>query len=427
MLKEYLVFNFLDQQLATDRPCLLALSGGPDSMALLYLLIAYQKKRPNFSFHIAHVNHNYRKESNQEAEYLGQLSDKYNLVYHETVLEPIHRDLENSFRKKRYQFFIDLHQKWNFEALLTAHHRDDQVETVLKRILEGAAIYKLTGIAQDIYRKDLRILRPLLPFSKSEMELFLKKQHINYFFDESNQDTKFLRARMRCQMIPDLKRVFGKSFEDNLCYLASISEKLSDYLKLKTEPFLKNILRGPFGSCLDLTGCEIHPFEYRFLLTRYFEEEGVRVTKTILEDLVNRWGYPSTKPSQFRVKDYLIYIDRACTFVINTKANYTFQLEKSETNSKLNQGWKSLFIGEKVSIKSSLHAQVQSVEQLDADLKQKLYKLRSQAHIPVFLRSQIPVIIENGRIISDFLVNHAIKVREGFSKDHFISLKVIKK
>src|SRR6476620_6970567 len=136
---EHIVLSFLKRYGDLNRPMLLALSGGPDSLSLLHLLLNCQKKL-QFTFGIAHIDHRWRSESKEEAESLRQLAETHQISFHLKVLDPssFQGNLEENCRQKRLEFFRQLCHEYRYQAVLLGHHANDQAETVLKRLLEGS-------------------------------------------------------------------------------------------------------------------------------------------------------------------------------------------------------------------------------------------------------------------------------------------------
>src|SRR5262249_46973772 len=152
----------------------------------------------------AHVDHGWREESGDEAAYLTQFCEKAGVKLHQKKLNPPqhNHNLEDEGRKARLAFFKDVIQKGNFKGIALAHHADDQAETVLKRVFEGANLPKLRGLTPSAHVNGILILRPLLHVSKKQIVEWLHSKQIPFFHDTSNQDPRFLRSRLREEIIP---------------------------------------------------------------------------------------------------------------------------------------------------------------------------------------------------------------------------------
>ncbi|MCK4935098.1 MAG: tRNA lysidine(34) synthetase TilS, partial [Simkaniaceae bacterium] len=195
----HLVKSFLETHYKVSRPLLLGFSGGPDSLALLQLLMEDQKFPP-LNLHLAHVDHRWRVESEEEAKSLEALAASLNLPFHLHVIENLDTgasNLEDLCRKERLRFFRSLNKTYQFEALILAHHLDDQAETVMKRVFEGSGILHLGGLKSVSQFQEMVIWRPMLSARKEEILHFLEQKGLQAIEDKTNLDTKYLRARMR--------------------------------------------------------------------------------------------------------------------------------------------------------------------------------------------------------------------------------------
>lgn len=258
-------------------PLLLGFSGGTDSLALLHLLLAC-KKLITFDLEVAHVDHGWREESGMEAEKLQQDIEALGLQFHLSRLEGGCQG-EDKARQGRLAFFSSLYKKLGASALLLAHHGDDQSETVLKRIFEGASLYSLGGIKQETYLKGMRIWRPLLGVPKKELKAYLDKRGLKPLHDPTSFD---LRTKMRAQIFPQLEKQFGKEIGLNLRKLGEAAEELAGYLDKKIEPYFKAV----HHHSVDLS--PFYPFEkveLKAFLKKWTAAEKVFLSRDALETL----------------------------------------------------------------------------------------------------------------------------------------------
>lgn len=197
---------------------IVGVSGGPDSMYLLTQCLQLQKKHP-FTIVVAHVNHKLReKESDRDADFVKKFADKNRLACETKNLRaPAKGNLEEWCRNQRYAFFEQLRKKYKAAWILTAHHHDDNIETVLFNLARGSFLGGLKGIKMASAKRYL--LRPLLQTTKSEILNFLKKNRIKYCLDRTNQDLHFSRNLLRHKIIPLLQTInpnFTGTFSENL-------------------------------------------------------------------------------------------------------------------------------------------------------------------------------------------------------------------
>ncbi len=199
-------------------------STGPDSMALLHMLLSIRAKY-KLSLIVAHVNHNIRAESYDEAIFMQKYCEENNIAFESMVIEEYGDDnFHNEARNIRYHFFEEVVKKYNANYLMTAHHGDDLMETVLMRIVRGSNLNGYSGFKKIVDMGTYKIVRPLILYTKAELEEYDKKNNVPYFIDQSNLKDKYTRNRYRKYILPFLKS------EDNNVHLKfyKFSETLSD-------------------------------------------------------------------------------------------------------------------------------------------------------------------------------------------------------
>ena len=219
---------FLDNLLNKNDIIVVGISGGPDSMCLLDVLNSY-KKVFNLKIICAHVNHNVRKESIKEAQFVKKYCEDNNIIFEYMIIDSYHNDKfsEQEGRKKRYQFFNELMNKYHAKYLMTAHHGDDLIETIMMRIVRGSNLKGYIGIPKISTNNNYSLVRPLLYVTKDEIFDYLEKNDIGYVIDKSNDDIKYTRNRYRKQLLPFLKNEDLNVHKKFLLY----SEELEDYYK----------------------------------------------------------------------------------------------------------------------------------------------------------------------------------------------------
>ncbi|MGX7204880.1 tRNA lysidine(34) synthetase TilS [Enterococcus pingfangensis] len=196
------VFFRDNPELLTKKKLLLAVSTGVDSMVLLHLL-----EQQNIQLGVVHVNHQLRPESKKEADFLQDYCRKHQLPFYLKVWEqPAKENIEAEARKLRYTFFEKIMAQENYELLLTAHHGDDQLETLLMRLARGGSLIGHSGIARKQSFGEGILLRPLLAFSKEEIYAYAKKEQLIYFEDATNVSPAYFRNRIRQNVVPELKK-----------------------------------------------------------------------------------------------------------------------------------------------------------------------------------------------------------------------------
>lgn len=205
---------------------LLAVSGGPDSMALLYVCRVLSAKY-DWILGIAHVNYELRAADSDADEYLvRQESARYqiSLYVHSPKSEQGNFPTdENTLRAIRYDFFRDVATREGYDYIVTGHTRSDQVETVLMRLIRGTGLQGLPGM--DVLSQD--ILRPLLELSRADIMQMVQDESIPYRTDQSNTDPKYLRNRVRHELLPLLADLNPQAEQHILDFSRDVTSSLS--------------------------------------------------------------------------------------------------------------------------------------------------------------------------------------------------------
>jgi tRNA(Ile)-lysidine synthase len=220
-------FSFLQ-----EKKLLLAVSGGIDSMVLVHLC---QQLKLNFA--IAHCNFQLREEeSNDDENFVTTYAKSNNIQLFVTHFDTKNYASQHNLsiqvaaRNLRYDWFYTLLSQNNFDFLLTAHHLDDSLETFLINFTRGSGIDGLLGIPQQ----NDKIVRPLLCFSRNEIETFAKNNNITWREDSSNSSTKYLRNKLRHDVIPILKELnpsLENSFVETILHLNDLKSIANDAVK----------------------------------------------------------------------------------------------------------------------------------------------------------------------------------------------------
>ena len=226
--------SFLGQfsSIDAEKVCL-ALSGGLDSMVLLHLMNVHLNGK--YKIRAIHVNHNLNENSNDWSTFCKKQCSQLGI---DLTIESIHPEnngsgLEASARDERYQVIKEnLTQN---ELLLTAHHKDDQLETILFRIFRGTGINGLRGIVHYKDDKSHIILRPLLHYSRADLEGYAAANKIKWIEDDSNEDTSFDRNYIRNLLVPKIKERWSRAEESahRLSIIAAENYELLNELALE--------------------------------------------------------------------------------------------------------------------------------------------------------------------------------------------------
>lgn len=218
-VKEYITKNNLFN---STEPIVLAVSCGVDSICLLNILM-----KLNYNVVIAHVNHHMRAQSEIEEKYIRDFGKENNIKtfvyeYNHTNNDNFHSDAHSA----RYNFYRSVCNLVNSKIIVTAHHADDNLETILQNMMSGSNLYGYAGISPKLSSDGYTIVRPLLPFSKEEIKEYVSTNNLTYFEDSSNSENHYQRNRLRHFVIPKLK-------EEN----KDILNKINEYSFILRESF----------------------------------------------------------------------------------------------------------------------------------------------------------------------------------------------
>lgn len=294
---EIITHRFLSVHWDQKSPLLLGYSGGPDSKALLYALIE-EGIKPD----IVHVDHGWRGESITEAQKIEEEAEKLGCrIFSQRIPSTLFS--EEEAREKRFSFFSKI---WRgHQALFLAHTLDDLAETVLKRLLEGAHLPFLGGMQEVGESFGLRVFRPFLSIKKSEILSFLEERGLSAFWDKTNGDERFLRARLRKTILPFLEESFGKNILENLALLSRRSFELKRFLEKKCEPV--EMRKGPWGIFLDFKGVEA--FVARYAIQKFLKKEGITLPRKLLDSALE-WIEKGVSGKSFSFQEKNFFVDK---------------------------------------------------------------------------------------------------------------------
>jgi len=230
------IISNLDSLIENENPhFLLAVSGGIDSMVLLKF---FQKNHESYKFSVAHVNHNYHSDAKKMEHLVQDQCAQMNndLVIENIFLKGVNSNIESNFRKMRYSKLEEIRKEIKADFILTAHHADDQVETILMKIMNSSGLDGLQGLR----KLKQNIIRPMYNISKSEISDYASLNNVKYIDDPTNSDNTFTRNFLRMNVIPELKKIkneqtplvdlidFYSTFED----LLNVEKKTSNGVSL---------------------------------------------------------------------------------------------------------------------------------------------------------------------------------------------------
>lgn len=214
---------------------LLAVSGGIDSVVLAHLMYS-----AGYPFAIAHCNFHLRPgDCDRDEAFVRQLAQQYGAHVHVAQFDTLqysnshHLCVEDAARRLRYDFFDQLRDKHHYAAILTAHHRDDATETFFINLLRGTGLAGLHGIVD----RQGYLVRPLLPFSRAEIEQYAATHHLSHVEDVTNASLDYRRNQIRHQVMPLLRQIqpsADQALQQTILHLQSVESLYQSLL----QPFL---------------------------------------------------------------------------------------------------------------------------------------------------------------------------------------------
>ena len=322
MLKNDLITK-LNLNILETTPLVIGCSAGPDSMALLHYLLTYTKN----PLIVAHINHNIRKQSIEEQNYLSTFCQEKNITFESTTIkEYTENNFENEARNKRYEFYEQILTKYNTQYLLLAHHGDDLIETILMKIARGSNLEGYAGIKTISKKNNFLIIRPFLEYTKQDLINYNIENKITYYIDHTNEDTTYTRNRYRQNILPLLKDENSIIHEQFLKYSKTLLE-YNTYIEEQLLSIYPNVIKN---NTLDIeTFITLHPFLqknllYKYLNNHYNNQPNIIKEKHItdIQSLIN-----NPKPN--------LTINLPLNHIARKSYNYLY-LEKIENNNTSN-------------------------------------------------------------------------------------------
>ena len=301
------ILKKLDKTIKENEMLITATSGGPDSMALLSLLIKLSKTK-KITIICAHVNHNLRKESQEEAIMVEKYANENNLIFEKMEINHYEGNTENYARTQRYNFFEKLIKKYNATYLLTAHHGDDLTETILMRMVRGSSLKGYSGFQEITDKGNYKIYRPLITKTKDELLNYVKTNNIPYAVDKTNFSEEYTRNRYRLNILPILKKE-NKSVHLKFLKFSETLKLYDDHINKEANEKLNKV------------------YQNNNLNLKLFENEDELIKRKILYQILNNLYY----------KNISLITDNHVELILNI-------IESSRPNLKINLPSKVLVI-----------------------------------------------------------------------------------
>ena len=220
-------------------------SGGPDSISLLNILNNFQKNKIlKFEIIVAHVNHQIRKEANDDEEYVRVYCEENEIKFYAKRIDVIKYannnkiGLEEAGRILRYEFFDEVLQKENANKIAIAHNKNDKAETIIMNILRGSGISGLKGIEPI---RNNKYIRPIIECERSEIEKYAKENKLNPRIDKTNFENDCTRNKIRNIVLPYIREQFNPNIVETMNRLSNLANETDEYIQKQVLETFKEI------------------------------------------------------------------------------------------------------------------------------------------------------------------------------------------
>lgn len=302
---------------------ILGVSGGPDSVFLLHFLNKIYTKSPQ-KIVVAHINHLTRGiETDRDEKFVKKLAAHYGNIFQclrldvPLLSQNLQKGLEETGRLIRYKFLEELAKKYKAKSILTAHHADDNLETIVMNFARGGSLKALAGIKEkESFTEKFSLIRPLLSIPKSQILDYLKSQKIAYRLDKSNTDENYTRNFIRQTVIPALQKINPNLSQSNARNVENLKE-INDFMEMEALRILKKIADKKFTTLKAGEFRKFHPaLQKQILVQLHFHYFGhtQNLEKKHFDEIIhlikNNVGNKQKSFGQllFRLKGNVIYL-----------------------------------------------------------------------------------------------------------------------
>ena len=224
----------------------LAVSGGPDSIAMLNILkeLREEQSKLNFEIVVAHINHMIRKEAKEDEEYVRDYCEKNKIQFYSKSIDVQKMANNNKIgteeagRIVRYEFFDEILEKTNSNKVAIAHNKNDKAETIIMNLLRGSGVSGLKGIEP----RRGKYIRPLIECERYEIEKYCEEQKLNPRIDKTNFENEYTRNKIRNIVIPYVKKEFNPNIIETLSRMSELVTEEEEYIEKHIKIEYKKIL-----------------------------------------------------------------------------------------------------------------------------------------------------------------------------------------
>lgn len=384
---------------------LLAVSGGKDSVAMTHLF-----HQAGFKIAIAHCNFNLRgEESVRDAEFVKYLSESLNVPFHPVDFDTSdyadkHKiSIQMAARKLRYDFFEEIRQQFRYSKIAVAQHQNDAIETVILNLIRGTGIAGLHGI------KTVRdhIIRPLMCFTRDDIENIINEGNFTFVEDSSNASAKYARNKIRLKIIPEMKAInpsLEETFQKNIAYFS----ELEQFLRTEIDKYKSKLFCSADDGSLKIKITDIRNLASpKFVLSEILMSYGFNLTS--VNDILKGCYQQQSSGKVFFSDDYQIILNRE-------------ELILERKNTANDQQETALIRQEDLEVKLSgflLYQKTDTIVEKNSLKDKNLCHTDAEKLVyPLLLRKWefgdkfIPMGMQGFKKISDFLINQKVPLHK---------------
>lgn len=279
--------NILSWGIEKKDPLVLGVSGGTDSLSLLHILYI-----SGFNIIAVNVNHNLRPESQHEASFVKEFCKNKNIKYFGVRVDTLKsveenkRSIEEAARNLRYRELFNIANSENAKAVCVAHNADDQVETVLMHMLRGSGLAGLRGMKSIIetseWDSEIPLIRPMISVWRTEIEIYCELNNLSPMNDSTNSDNKFLRNKIRNELLPLLKD-YNPNVKKALFQMSDILSADFDLIKDVVDEAWESSIISSSNECVEFDRDQLR--ECPPALQRYLFRAAIKYLRISLRDI----------------------------------------------------------------------------------------------------------------------------------------------
>ena len=384
-----------EQLLQQGDHLLVAVSGGVDSMALLHYFIQTQEQW-NIQVEAVHVDHMLRGEASAEdRDFVQKYCDANGIYLHATEISiPAIMAQENGntqliCRRERYQYFKEILQKTNANKLVTAHHADDQLESVLMALTKNATMNSMQGIRPQRLFEGKTLIRPFLTVTKSEIREYLLRKGLNYREDASNSKDTYVRNRFRHHVVPLLEAENPRVTEQVTHFTKQLQEDDTFLMTLAQDVFSQIIIRNNENTYrMEIEAFQLVPLALQrrliLILLNYLYKDSNTIQSYALLTSILKLCDTTAGYAEIHLPEDFLAVRRYGNLTIQKKEPLEGLASPEKQVILTANGWTTLTNGERLRV-VNLH---DLSSELLTDTAQLFYFNASKLHLPLYVRAR---------------------------------------